>query len=36
MPSNRNSMKTKFFYVLLILQLLLPFGVIDNAFAQES
>lgn len=29
-------MKTKFFYVLLILQLLLPFGVIHNAFGQES
>lgn len=29
-------MKTKIFYVLLMLQLLLPFGVIDNAFGQES
>lgn len=30
------SMKTKIFYVLLILQLLLPFRVIHNAFGQES
>ena len=36
MPSNIKSMKTRIFYVLLIFQLLLPFGVIDNAFGQES
>jgi hypothetical protein len=36
MPSNRNSMKTYIFYVLLILQLLLPFGVMQNVFGQES